>query len=747
MNELELEIFEQSSDYSELRFRDGEGLRTRGLDRAVIDHLIEAVEHTYAEDSIAQRVFGSAALRDLGEMLFNFLDGDERWFSQALADPRGATVRIAAGQRLGHLPWELVVRDGSYLAVSDSAPLLPVRAVSSIATLGAVVAPRNRPLRVLFMASSPEGVEPVLSYEAEEAAILESTADTGTELVVEESGTVEGLRFTAESYGPGYFDVLHVSGHATIDKGQPKFLLENELGGPALMTADQIAGAVDGQWPRLVFVSGCLTGGASDRGTIPSMSESLVQAGAPAVLGWALPVGDPSATAFASRLYRDLAAGRPLDRAVVTARRQLYAAHSRSWHLVRVYADKSPLTPMVTPRNTQSRERIRVRHAAEEFLDPQTQISRVASRAGFVGRRRVIQRCLRTLKQPLGSSGAAEALVLQGMGGLGKSTLASRLLERMPTHQRVVWFGRVDLTKFRELTSKVTFQNLDEQIEAEGMLARDEVDLAVRLRYLFGGPLGQIPCLFVFDDFEQGNLEERDGGYVLSSEMARILPALLKAIRESNSASRVMITSRYRFPTPAGTTIRVEPLETLSDVEQAKKVANLPNLRPGSVTAPTAVKDRAIEAASGNPRLLDWLDKIVADATVDVDGLIAAIENEADRFRESIFARKLLDAQPAELQAMLAKVNVVELPVPAATVHAVHDHPEAAAHLRRAVQLGLLEEGTDPETGEPRYFVSNVLRPLIRPLITDHEYREACAAAARSLHAIWVTQEPAASDS
>ena len=226
--------------------------------------------------------------------------------------------------------------------------------------------------------------------------------------------------------------------------------------------------------------------------------------------------------------------------------------------------------------------------------------------------------------------------------------------------------------------------------------------------------------------------------------MAQILPALLKAIRESNSTSRVMITSRYQFPAPAGTAVRVEPLETLSDVEQAKKVANLPNLRPGSVTAPAAIKDRAIEAASGNPRLLDWLDKIIADATVDVDALIAAIENEADRFRESIFARKLLDAQPAELQAMLAKVNVVELPVPAATVYAIHDHPEAASHLRRAVQLGLLEEGTDPETSEQRYFVSNVLRPLIRPLISDDEYREACAAAARSLYTLWVTQQPAA---
>jgi hypothetical protein len=53
------------------------------------------------------------------------------------------------------------------------------------------------------------------------------------------------------------------------------------------------------------------------------------------------------------------------------------------------------------------------------------------------------------------------------------------------------------------------------------------------------------------------------------------------------------------------------------------------------------------------------------------------------------------------------------------------------------------EECTDPDTSELRYFDSNVLRPLIRPLITEDERREACAAATRSLHASWVTQEPA----
>lgn len=739
MNEFELKIFQQTTDYCELRLVAGGQTRTRGLDRTAVDTLITAVEESYGKDSLAQRVFGSSQLRDLGERLFGFLDGDERWLDQVLADPNGATVRISAEQRLSHLPWELLARDGTFLAVAGNGPLLPVRAPGATPAFGQALTPANRPLRVLFMATSPEGVEPVLGYEAEEAAILAATADTGTELVVEESGTLDGLRFAAESYGAGHFDVLHLSGHADIHDGQPSFLVENELGGLAYATADQLAQALAGQWPRLVFVSGCLTGNSPDGGTVPSMSESLVRAGAPTVLGWALPVGDTSATEFAAQLYRGLAAGHRLDWSVVAARRHLHAQHSSTWHLLRVYADATPLTPMVTPRHTTGRPHVTVRHAAGEFLDPQTRITRVASRADFVGRRRVIQRCLRTLKQPLGTTGAAQALVLQGMGGLGKSTLASRLLERMPAHQRVVWFGGVDLTKFRELPTKVTFAAPEDHKTASKILADDERDLAVRLRFLFTGPLAQLPCLFVFDDFEQQNLDKRDGGHVLSQDMAQILPALLHAIRDTNSPSRVIITSRYQFPAPAGTAIHVEALETLTDVEQTKKVANLPNLRPGSPT-PTTIRDRAVEAASGNPRLLDWLDRVVADTTLDVDDLLAAIENAADKFRrEDILAQKLLDSLPVDVRKMLAKLNVVDLPVPTPTVHAIHPHPDADTHIRRAAQLGLLEEGTDPETSQPRYYVSNVLRPLIRPLISDDEYTEACAAAARSLYELWVT--------
>ncbi|MFY1625716.1 CHAT domain-containing protein [Micromonospora sp. WMMD735] len=749
MSTFDLEVFAQTSNHYELRLSaDGQPPRTRNLDRAAVDELITLVRRDYSTDATAYKVYGATRLAELGTRLAEFLDGDERWLAPMLAHPAGAALRISAEQRLRHLPWELLAREGAFLTVAGRAPLLPVRVVGEHAALPGPVEPGNRPLRVLFMAASPEGVEPVLNFEAEEAAILAATRRTGTDLVVEESGTLEGLRFLSRDYGPGHFDVLHLSGHATTAGGQPVFLLEDEYGAPTRATADQLAEAMQGHWPRLVFVSGCLTADAPEGGVFPSMSESLVQAGAPAVLGWALPVGDVSATDFAAALYQALADGGSLDRAIITARRHLFHDRKSSyWHLLRVYADRSPLAPLVTPLHTRGRKRLQVRAADQQFLDPQTQLSRVASRAEFVGRRRVIQRCLRVLRQPADTPGAAQGLLLAGMGGLGKSSLASRLLERMPTHQRAVWYGRVDAIKFRELIDKVRFDDPDQRTEAAKLLDNEQLPLPIRLRYLLDvdGPLGGTPCLFVFDDFETGNLDTRDdGSRVLAPAMAEILPALLTAIRDTGSPSRVVITSRYRFPTPAGTTLAVEALETLTPVEQTKKIANLTNLRPESTINPT-IRTRAIEAAAGNPRLLDWLNRIVGDATLDVDGLLAAIEGETDRFRrETVLADNLLDSQPLELRRMLARVNVVELPIPADTVHALHQHPEAARHLQRAVELGLLEEGTDPETREPRYYVSNVLHPLVRPLLTDDEHTEACAAAARSLYQLWVLAPTAA---
>lgn len=60
MNSYELGIFQQTSGHWELRLSaDGGTPKTRVVDGAAIDHLIEMVERDYSQDAVAQKVFGS----------------------------------------------------------------------------------------------------------------------------------------------------------------------------------------------------------------------------------------------------------------------------------------------------------------------------------------------------------------------------------------------------------------------------------------------------------------------------------------------------------------------------------------------------------------------------------------------------------------------------------------------------------------------------------------------------------------
>ena len=218
---------------------------------------------------------------------------------------------------LRRVPWEL-------LALQRALPFTPIRRVRA----GQQPYTRaNRPLRVLFMACSPRNVKPELDFEAEEANILKAVKQISQradiDLVVVEDGSLNGLADEVTAHDPGYFDVVHISGHADVIAGIPRFVMEDELGQRRDTTATELADAFNGRLPRLIFFSGCKTAQAPDSGALPSLCESLIQAGATAVLGWAEPVFDTHATLMAGELYAQLAVGTRLDEAVAHARREL----------------------------------------------------------------------------------------------------------------------------------------------------------------------------------------------------------------------------------------------------------------------------------------------------------------------------------------------------------------------------------------------------------------------------------------
>lgn len=305
--------------------------------------------------------------------------------------------------------------------------MVPVRWVldSTVKKLTVAGEPENRALQVLFMATSPLDVKPVLDFEGEEARILEATTRQPLALTVEESGCLSELGYLVDSHDRDYFDVLHLSGHATLQDGQPRFVTETLTGEAYFASAEDIAQELQFRLPKLIFLSGCRTGQAGNAGSVPSMAEELLKSGAKAVLGWGQSVLDLDAIAAAAALYQELSAGKQITEAVASTYQALIKNKARDWHLLRLYAAGDLPGSLVTPLRTRGRKPAPAPSVTTQFLDPAGKV-KVPTRESFVGRRRQLQNCLRVLTQPFLSP------PYQGgdTGGVGEITEAIALFQQ-----------------------------------------------------------------------------------------------------------------------------------------------------------------------------------------------------------------------------------------------------------------------------------------------------------------------------
>lgn len=680
-------------------------------------------------------------LATVGNRLYRWLDGPtERWLQSARAAEQPISLYLSGGERLRGLPWETLFDEG-FLSVAGACPVSPIRVASE--RQSTPHSPANRPLRVLFMASAPMGVQPELAFEAEEAEILQAGLGQ-VHVVVEESGSIGGLASVVQAE-PEPFDVIHLSGHGVMTADGPRFVMEDEVGARHDASAEEITDALRHHWPRLVFLSGCSTGQAADTGLLASMAEALVKAGAPTVLGWARPVGDIAATRLAASLYQSLGRGDSIVVAVTEARRAMAGATppSSAWHLLRLYADRTPLTALVTARGTKGRARLITARAHSLFLDNEGTV-KVASRESFVGRRRDIRGLLRQLR-PADGSVEVTGTVLHGMGGLGKSSLAARLLERLhPTHpHKAVWVGKIAPSEIPALTTKLTLP-IEVTDRLDQLLNRDSL-LVNRLMSLLhpDGPLGSTSdgCLFVFDDFEDGNLEpDGQGGFQCTADALAVLTAFAEAIERTDSPSRVLVTSRYSFPLPDRCRLAVVPVGPLEGNDLQKKLRSTRHLGPlGKVDETT--RARAIEAAAGIPRLIERLDDVIENDSGALGDLLTKIEAEEEEYRDELLLSALLEAQPSEVRRLLALASVYEIAVPMAGLQGLLPGQDIRSRVDAAVNAGLLQAGLHPATNERRYLVSGLLHPLIEETaerLTENDLRATQKLAAESLYALWM---------
>jgi len=516
---LYLELHPVDGEWFELRWRLGNqrGFESRKLRLEHIQPLLEHGEIYYYSVQ--------PDLLDVGRKLYRWLDGDDRWLERAIKDCKASPLVLAidVAENLSHLPWESLHDGKDFLAGRVSRKLVPVRWLRES---WQAKPPSPQRFSLLFMAASPDNVSPVLNFEQEEAAMLTAMRDLPSEWRVEESGCVAELGKLWHRHGVDRFHVFHLTGHAGHGTEGPVFLTETDTGQRQDCSAEDLFTAFHNRLPRLVFLSGCRTGEA--QGDAVSMAEQLARLGVPAVLGWGRPVGDRSATQAAAVLYSNLAAGDTLALALAeTYRHLLHEAKASDWHLLRLYAVDGAWGALVEPPGDAPPNPEPPQH---QFLDPEGYRVRVATPEQFVGRRRALQRCLRELRNPQRSG-----VLLHGLGGVGKSSLAARLLERLAGYTPLVLYGVVDAAGIERALAAQCTEPRGHDILNEKL--PDAQRWAKFLKLGLNEPK-QLFC-FVLDDFEH-NLDLDDGKAKLKQEAVEPLRDLLRALRQSGLAHRLI---------------------------------------------------------------------------------------------------------------------------------------------------------------------------------------------------------------
>jgi hypothetical protein len=362
----------------------------------------------------------------------------------------------------------------------------------------------------------------------------------------------------------------------------------------------------------------------------------------------------------------------------------------------------------------------------------------VISRENFVGRRRQLQNCLRTLKTDQEKVG----VLLHGMGGLGKTSIVSRLWDRLPNFEKVFWREKTidEACLIKKLRDKLIEPS---QMDLIRYLENSEVSLKSRLKYLFSqlAELGEKTFLFIFDDFEW-KLEPREGRYILKSEVFPILSALILAIRDTGTEHKIIITCRYHFDSELLNFFYKQGLEPLRKSELNKKLRRLEHFNSQKI--PEDLRERSLTFAAGNPLLLEFLnDEVLGEQ--DAQAKLTELEQSPELWKNKIIWEELYQLIDEPLQQVLSHCLVYEIPVPMTALEVVCESlPNYKQQLQRGVDLGLIELSPEPKEKDRVYRVSRIL-PHIIPNIKRPKDETLlsflCGKAGDKLYQLWGKQK------
>ncbi|WP_021593713.1 CHAT domain-containing protein [Actinomadura welshii] len=512
--------------------------------------------------------------------------------ARTMAARAPCTVLVeATGDHAARWPWELAVVDGRTLAEHGA-----VFVTAADTTRRRETPSAERPLRMLAVFSMPDGTAALdLRRERQElTALTRRLAERHSRSVhlrILQYGVTREALATAMADEEGW-DVVHLAGHGrrstfTLETADGERDRVDVLDMLSLLTGPPRAGAT--RRARLVTVSAC-----ESFGLAPELTRNLHTA----VLAMRFPVADDLAISLLADLYEYLlGTGLALPAALASARRRAEGRSPLAWAAPTLFGPSAATLRLPAPSSGAAPSP----PALGVLPDPPQR---------FVGRVRTMARCRRAL-----ASGGATALILHGLPGMGKTSLALELadLERTDFGD-VLWCEVPD----DEIGRDHALTDLTEMLRS----GLPDVDLTGVLEASDGrsdrlpaltSAMAAARVLVVVDGVEAlltGSGHWRDSRWA----------ALLTALADHEGRGRVVMTSRTLPESPPpGTT--VEFLGPLSEQEAVLLARELPLLgalldgeHPG--VPPDQARDlgrRTLALADGHPKLLELADGQAAD--------------------------------------------------------------------------------------------------------------------------------------
>ncbi len=564
-----------------------------------------------------------------GEMLFAILFDDAgAALKQATATPgyARALITIASDDDvLLSLPWELLSHDGSFLVRDGKVDL--VRTIPGAAGPGALVPEPDDLFKLVVNVSAPEGSG--LDYEGESYRITRSLSES-CELTPTELGTAGDLLETAEHVRP---TGIHFSGH-----GSPgRLLFEDDEGRGHVLPVAELAAdlkrRVPGGLPPFFYLASCHGNEPSvpeeGRSGAESSAAHLHRAGVAQVVGYYGPIHDQLSTRAEVALYGALAAGETARYALRRAREALRrpfratggdhrpgraaaaSTHPFAWAQL-VFYHRGPDRPLCKA------EAPATRRAREAVLERTFQGlgRRKVLQTGFVGRRVELHRVRQRIRR------GDKVFVFQGLGGLGKSTLALRVLPMLGAEEdvAVIWCQETEahgdraealVAELLEYCRGRLGAGWEQVVQQVDRVAGD--DAARRFVLFLDVLLQNVPRLVLYLD----NLESllvgpedpraaRDQG-AMGEWRSEASAAIWQALRELAGQRELVVVAscRYRHPDFAGALIPVAPLPN-------DALYRMMRWFPGLRRLSGAAREGLVARLAGHPRAVEFANDLIA---------------------------------------------------------------------------------------------------------------------------------------